>query len=76
MTTPAAEALFDHTYRGGYVVQTGGAAAHWRTVLGLLATGPLFRLRRPFDLTRRDALGQMLLEHATGQVARTGVAAR
>ncbi|GAA4017713.1 hypothetical protein GCM10022280_16260 [Sphingomonas swuensis] len=66
----AAEALFANTYRGGYVGQAG-APGHWRTVTRLLGLVPMFRLRRPFDLTLRDALGEMLLAHATAAVART-----
>lgn len=72
----AAEALFAHTYRGAYVIESGQAAAHWRTVTALLAVVPVFRLGRPLDLTRRDELGRLLLGHARGQAARTGGSAR
>ena len=71
----AAEALFAHTYRGEYVA-TAGAARHWRAVLELLARVPLFRLERPFDLTRRDELGQALLAHASDRASPAGGVAR
>lgn len=60
----AAEALFAHTYRGRYVEGTGTAEQHWRSVMALLKRVPVYRLRRPFDLIRRDALGESLLAHA------------
>jgi hypothetical protein len=67
----ASEALFDHTYRGAYVEQVGGAAVHWRAVTTLAASIPIFRLQRPRDLTQLDALGHAVLEHARRQVVQT-----
>ena len=72
----AAEALFAHTYRGEHVEQIGGGEAHWRGVLGLLGAVATFRLVRPFDLSRREELGRILLDHARGQAARTSGAGR
>jgi hypothetical protein len=67
----AAEALFDHTYRGAYVERVGGAAGHWRTVAALAGSVPVFSLERPRDLSRLEALGRSVLDHARAQVART-----
>ncbi|WP_300974432.1 hypothetical protein [Sphingomonas sp. LHG3406-1] len=72
----AVAALFDHTYRGQYVARTGGQALHFRSATALALAVPVFRLRRPRDLSRLDLLGQSLLGHARAQVARTGGAAR
>ncbi|GAA4008200.1 hypothetical protein [Sphingomonas humi] len=72
----AAEALFDHTYRGGYVEQVGNAAAHWKTVAILAASVPVFRLQRPRDLNQLEALGRALLAHASEQAARTDAGGR
>lgn len=60
----AASALFDHTYRGDLIEKVGLAATHWKTVLTLLERVPVYRLERPFDLTRLDDLGRKLLAHA------------
>jgi hypothetical protein len=65
----AADALFSHTYRGDYVQEVGTAEQHWRTVTALLRTVPVFRLQRPRELTRLDALGAALLAHAERQTA-------
>jgi hypothetical protein len=67
----AAGMLFDHTYRGGYVEEVGGEAQHWRLVARLAATVPVISLERPRDLSRLDALGHAVLEHARAEVART-----
>ncbi|UUR08742.1 phosphoenolpyruvate carboxykinase (ATP) [Sphingomonas glaciei] len=72
----AAEALFDHTYRGGYVEQVGGAAGHWQAVARIAASVPVFSLERPRDLSQLDALGRALLDHARAATARTGGAGR
>lgn len=67
----AAEALFNHTYRGAYVERVDGAARHWRTVAMLAGSVPVFSLVRPRDLTQLDALGHAVLAHARLEVART-----
>lgn len=68
---PAAQSLFEHTYRGEYVERIGAAAAHWKAVVTLAATVPVFRLQRPRDLSRLEELGRAVLTHAHDQVART-----
>lgn len=68
----AAKALFDHTYRGAYLSQTGGASGHLRTVAQIVATTPIFLLERPRDLSQLEALGHALLTHAQVEAARTG----
>ena len=72
----AADALFAHTYRGEYVEAIGGGEAHWRGVLGLMGAVATFRLIRPFELSRREELGRVLLDHAMAQVVRTSGADR
>ena len=67
----AAEALFDHTYRGAYVERVEGAVDHWRAVATLAATVPVFNLVRPRDLSQLDALGHAVLAHARLEVSRT-----
>lgn len=67
----SAEALFDHTYRGAFVERAGGTAGHWRTVAALAGSIPVFSLERPRDLSRLEALGRSVLDHARAQVART-----
>jgi hypothetical protein len=72
----AAAALFDHTYRGGYVERIGGAARHWRAVASLCAFVPIFSLKRPRDLSRLGALGHAVLSHARLQAVRTSAGDR
>lgn len=72
----AAEALFDHTYRGEYVERVDGAAGHWRAVAMLAGSVPVFSLSRPRDLAQLDLLGGSVLAHARGEVARTAAADR
>nr|WP_314445181.1 hypothetical protein [uncultured Sphingomonas sp.] len=73
----ATSALFDHTYRGGYADRRAEwRASHWRAVAAVAASVPVFTLQRPRDLNRLEALGRAVLEHARGQVARTGGADR
>jgi hypothetical protein len=67
----AAAALFDHTYRGAYVEQVGGAKMHWQAVTALAAAIPVLSLERPRDLSQLDALGRAVLDHARHQAART-----
>ncbi|GLR47038.1 hypothetical protein [Sphingomonas astaxanthinifaciens] len=67
----AVSALFDQTYRGGYVAQTGTATDHWRAVTAIARIVPVFTLERPRDLTRLAVLGETVLAHARGLAART-----
>ncbi len=68
----AASALFDHTYRGGFADrQPEWRAEHWRAVAAVAASVPVFRLARPRDLSRLEALGHAVLDHAASVVART-----
>lgn len=71
----AAKALFDHTYRGEYLRDTGTQTVHWRTVTTLLSLVPVFRVERPFDLTRLDALGAAVRAHVRARRPRTSAAA-
>lgn len=67
----AAQALFDHTYRGAYVERVGGATGHWGAVTHLASSVPVFSLERPRDLSRLDALGHAVLAHARSAIAQT-----
>ena len=67
----AVSALFDQTYRGGYVAQTGTATDHWRAVTAIARIVPVFTLERPRDLTRLAVLGETVLAHAKGLAAQT-----
>jgi hypothetical protein len=67
----AAEALFDHTYRGSYVERVDGTAGHWRAVAMLATSVPAYKLERPRDLSQLDALGCALLDHARAAAAQT-----
>lgn len=71
-----ASALFEHTYRGGYVKEVGGAVVHWQTVSRIAASIPAFRLARPRDLSQLETLGRSVLDHAAAEVARTSASDR
>ena len=53
----AAKALFDHTYRGGYLDAANGQKRHWQSIVDLVRAAPVFRLtrKRGFDLFDRQA---------------------
>ena len=50
----AAEALFANTYRGAYVNAARIAAQHYRLCLSVLATTPVFKVTRSWELNRFD----------------------
>ena len=72
----AAAMLFDHTYRGEYLERAGEAVGHWQAVTRLVSSVPVFSLQRPRDLSRLDALGHALLQHARDLRARTSAGDR
>ena len=62
----AAQALFAHSYRGGYLAVIGGQEAHWRSCLRLIQAVPVFRARRRWDLAAMDEENAALLDHVRG----------
>jgi hypothetical protein len=60
----AAEAVFAHTYRGAFVAAVGSQSRHWQNCVRLVASTPLFRVGRPWDLEQLDEQCEMLVEHA------------
>lgn len=73
----AVEALSANTYCGDYLTEPSALQTHWRACLSLAAAVPVFRLERPRDLTRLDALGETLLAHQRSvEAVRRGAAVR
>ena len=62
----AAQALFAHSYRGGYLSVIGGQEAHWRSCLRLIQTVPVFRARRRWGAAAMDEQNAALLDHVRG----------
>ena len=62
----AAQALFAHSYRGGYLAVIGGQEAHWRSCLRLIQTVPVFRARRRWGAAAMDEQNAALLDHVLG----------
>lgn len=57
----AADALFANTYRGEYLAVLGAEQSHWRACLAILATVPLYRLRRRWGAAVMDVGNEALL---------------
>lgn len=73
----AVGAVSANTYRGDYLTEPSALQTHWRACVRLAAAVPVFRLQRPRDLTRLDALGETLLAHQRSvEAVRTGAAVR
>lgn len=66
----ATQALFAHSYRGGYLSVIGGQEAHWRSCLRLIQAVPVFRARRRWNVAAMDEENEALLDHVRG-LART-----
>jgi hypothetical protein len=62
----AADAVFSHTYRGGYVAVLKGEQGHWSASMRLVQTVPVYRLTRKWGLDRMDDEGRRILDHARG----------
>lgn len=60
----AVEAISANTYRGSWIVPLGDLERHWRTTLALASTVPVFRVTRPFDARRMDAVNGWLRDEA------------
>jgi hypothetical protein len=62
----ATQALFAHSYRGGYLSVIGGHEAHWRSCMRLIHSIPVFRAQRRWDVAAIDEQNAALLDHARG----------
>ena len=60
----ATEAVFAHTYRGGFLAATKGERGHWEASLRLVRGTPIYRLTRPWSLGDLDAYCREILVHA------------
>ncbi len=65
----AAEQLFAHTYRGGFVRLAGAERVHWSACIRLVSTIPMFRYARNWSLAKMDSQNLALLEHVRARVA-------
>ena len=58
----AANAVFDHTYRGAFVNQVEGHRAHWTATVALLRKVPVYRLSRIWNMDRLDEQCELILQ--------------
>ena len=63
----AAEAVFAHTYRGGFVSAARNELGHWNAASRFVREVPLYRLVRPWSLRHLDDYSGAVLEHIRGQ---------
>jgi hypothetical protein len=61
----AAEAVFDHTYRGAFVGPANAAQAHWSSAVKLVRSTPVFELTRPRVLSALQEYCARIRDHAT-----------
>ena len=61
----AAEAVFDHTYRGAFVGPAHAAQAHWLSAVKLVRSTPAFELTRPRVLSALREYCARIRDHAT-----------
>ena len=59
----AAQALFENTYRGGFLQSTGTADKHWFSITQLMRCVRVFNFVRPWSLNRLDDASKMILNH-------------
>lgn len=60
----AARAIFEHTYRGGYVDAANGQKSHWEAAVRLVQKAPIFRLNRKRGFERFDLQAHKIRDHA------------
>ena len=60
----AAEAIFDNTYRGGFIELAGSAQAHWQSAVRLVRSCPVFAVKRKWELAALDEQAERLLREA------------
>ena len=58
-----AEALFAHTYRGGFVSAASGAQLHWEQVMALAQSVPIYRVERRWGLDRLSTEAEQIIQH-------------
>lgn len=58
------DAVYANTFRGGYIGSTSNSEIHWQNCLRLVRSTPIFRLFRPWSLTRYDEIGEAILSNA------------
>jgi hypothetical protein len=58
----AVQAVFDNTYRGGYLDQINSHHAHWSAAVKLVRNVPLFRLARRWNIDSLDEQCELILE--------------
>lgn len=68
----AAKALFANTYRGEEVVRSGKPREHWEACMRLVKRLPIFSIRRPWELSQRDAQGRVIIDHVRALLASDG----
>jgi len=59
----AAEAVFAHTYRGGFVSAAKSEISHWNACLRFVRAVQLYRLTRPWGLAQLDDHSEAVLDH-------------
>jgi len=59
----AAEAVFAHTYRGGFVSAVKSEISHWNACLRFVRAVQLYRLTRPWGLAQLDDHSEAVLDH-------------
>lgn len=60
----AAQALFEHTYRGGYLEAANGHESHWQAIVELVRRVPVFRLVRKRGFSVFDQQATAVRDHA------------
>jgi hypothetical protein len=59
----AAEAVFAHTYRGGFISAAKSEQSHWDACVRLVRDTPLFHVSRVWGLDQLDEQSRMMMEH-------------
>lgn len=62
--TGAARALFENTYRGGFVAEHGNVREHWEACLRLVQSTPVFCVSRQWALEKLEEECARILDHA------------
>lgn len=65
----AAEAVFAHTYRGGYVELADTMREYWASCAALVRGTPVFSAKREWALEKLDDQADRMLEHARRLIA-------
>lgn len=65
----AAEAIFAHTYRGGFAGPAKTLSDQWSTTANVIRGTPIFKATRPWGLEQFDSVCSQLAEHARELVA-------